>query len=81
MSWPSMKIRPDVGCSNPASMRSSVVLPQPEPPSSENSSPFAMSSETLSTALKVPNVLVTPSILTNGAAITPVSVAAMLPPE
>ena len=40
MSWPSMKIRPDVGCSNPASMRSSVVLPQPDPPSSENSLPL-----------------------------------------
>ena len=33
MSTPSMKILPDVGRSNPASMRSSVVLPQPEAPS------------------------------------------------
>ena len=33
MSTPSMKILPLVGRSKPASMRSSVVLPQPEPPS------------------------------------------------
>ena len=39
MSTPSIEIRPAVGSSNPASMRSSVVLPQPEPPSRQNSSP------------------------------------------
>ena len=40
MSTPSMKMRPVVGSSKPASMRSSVVLPQPEPPSRQNSSPL-----------------------------------------
>ena len=32
MSWPSIRIRPEVGVSNPASMRRSVVLPQPDGP-------------------------------------------------
>ncbi len=32
MSSPSMNIFPEVGVSNPPSMRSSVVLPQPEAP-------------------------------------------------
>jgi hypothetical protein len=36
---PSMKMRPAVGCSKPASIRSSVVLPQPEPPSRQKISP------------------------------------------
>ena len=40
MSAPSMKMLPDVGVSNPASIRSRVVLPQPLPPSSANSSPL-----------------------------------------
>ena len=39
ISTPSMKILPEVGVSNPASMRSSVVLPLPDPPSSEKNSP------------------------------------------
>ncbi len=38
MSWPSIRMRPAVGCSKPASMRSSVVLPQPEGPSSAKNS-------------------------------------------
>ncbi len=33
MSWPDNSIRPSVGASKPASMRSSVVLPQPDGPS------------------------------------------------
>ena len=32
MSLPSMTIRPSVGVSNPASIRISVVLPQPDGP-------------------------------------------------
>src|SRR5882762_9283508 len=43
----------------PAIMRSSVVLPQPEGPSSVNSSPSPISSETRSTAVAAPNRLVT----------------------
>ena len=43
----------------PASMRSSVVLPQPEGPSSAKNSPSPMSTETLSTAATEPKRLVT----------------------
>ena len=39
MSTPSMTMLPALGCSNPASIRSSVVLPQPELPRMANSSP------------------------------------------
>jgi hypothetical protein len=39
MSWPSISIRPEVGRSKPASMRSSVVLPQPEGPRRAKNSP------------------------------------------
>ena len=57
--WPSMKISPWVGNSKPASMRSSVVLPQPEGPSSEKNSPRRMSNETSSTAWTAPKCLET----------------------
>ena len=40
MSASSMRMRPEVGVVKPASMRSSVVLPQPEPPTSANISPL-----------------------------------------
>src|SRR5205814_6007280 len=43
----------------PAIMRSSVVLPQPDGPSSVNSSPSPTSSETRSTAVAAPNRLLT----------------------
>src|SRR5439155_767468 len=43
----------------PAIMRSSVVLPQPDGPSSVNSSPSPISSVTRSTAVAAPNRLVT----------------------
>ncbi len=59
MSWPSMNTAPELGCSNPASMRSSVVLPQPEPPSRQKISPLKTFSVTLLTATKVPKRLVT----------------------
>src|SRR5664279_5383649 len=49
-SWPSSVIEPEVGVSKPASMRSSVVLPQPDEPSRAKISPLTMSIETLSTA-------------------------------
>src|SRR5579864_4105245 len=54
MSSPSMRMRPASGRSNPASMRKSVVLPQPEGPKSAKNSPAAMSSETPSTAAATP---------------------------
>ena len=40
MSTSSIKIRPPVGVANPASIRSSVVLPQPEAPTRANISPL-----------------------------------------
>ncbi len=39
MSSPSMNILPALGVSKPPSMRSSVVLPQPDAPSRQNISP------------------------------------------
>ena len=39
-SWPSIRIVPEVGVSRPAIMRSVVVLPQPEGPSSVVSVPL-----------------------------------------
>ena len=40
--WPSTEIVPLVGWSKPAIIRSSVVLPQPDGPSSEKNSPSRM---------------------------------------
>ena len=47
---PASRMLPEVGVSKPASMRNSVVLPQPLEPSSAKISPFWMSMETWSTA-------------------------------
>ena len=52
--WPSMKMLPDVGLSKPAIMRSSVVLPQPDGPSSEKNSPSRMLRFASSSALNEP---------------------------
>lgn len=43
MSRPSMRIVPDETSSSPAMVRSKVVLPQPEGPSSEKNSPARIS--------------------------------------
>ena len=40
MSASSIRMRPALGSVKPASMRSSVVLPHPEPPTSANISPL-----------------------------------------
>ena len=53
---------------SPASMRSSVVLPQPEGPSSAKNSPSKMSSDTPSTAATPEKRLLTPSNRTSGRA-------------
>ena len=50
MSTPSSVIAPDVGDSKPANSRSSVDLPQPEPPSSAKISPLLIDNDTPSTA-------------------------------
>jgi len=55
-------MRPAVGSSNPASIRRSVVLPQPDPPSSAKISPCATLRLTSRTAWNVPKVFDTPSI-------------------
>jgi hypothetical protein len=56
-----MITRPPSGATKPAAMRSSVVLPQPDAPSSVTNSPGAIESETPSTARAGPYALVTPS--------------------
>ncbi len=68
-STPSMKTAPSVGVSKPASIRSSVVLPQPEPPSRQKISPREISSDTCRTAMKSPKRLVSRSMRTYGAAV------------
>ncbi len=50
---------PSVCRSKPPIMRKSVVLPQPDGPSSEKNSPGAMSKVALSTAAKLPKRLLT----------------------
>ena len=62
MSSPSSRMRPASGVSKPAITRSSVVLPQPDGPSSAKNSPSLISSETPSTAVTRAERLVTPSI-------------------
>ena len=47
---------PDVGCSKPAIIRSVVVLPQPDGPSSEKNSPVSIARSTRSTAWTLPVV-------------------------
>src|SRR5207249_4551208 len=47
---PPMKTSPSVGCSSPAIMRSSVVLPQPDGPRRTRNSPSLVAKETWSTA-------------------------------
>ena len=59
MSSPSIRIRPSLGVSNPASMRSRVVLPQPDGPRSAKNSPSSIARLTLSTAIIAPKRLVT----------------------
>src|SRR6201987_3661532 len=59
--WPSMAISPLSGIRKPPTRLSSVVLPQPDGPSSVISSPRRTSSETSSSAAILPKRLVTPS--------------------
>ena len=63
MSRPSSRMRPSLGVSKPASTLSSVVLPQPDGPSSAKNSFSRISSETPSTALTAPKRLLTASIV------------------
>ena len=58
-SRPRSSIRPRVGRSKPPIIRSVVVLPQPDGPSSVRNSPVSTVSETSSTAVTSRNCLVT----------------------
>src|SRR5262249_11137954 len=60
-SRPSRRIAPPLGSTKPAIICKVVVLPQPDGPSRETNSPFSTPSERPSTAVCVPNVLVSPS--------------------
>src|SRR5687768_8463244 len=64
------RIRPRSRSVNPATMRSSVVLPQPDGPSSVKNSPSRTASETSSMARTAPKVRATPSMVmpANGSA-------------
>src|SRR6187402_2027577 len=68
MSCPSIRMRPSLGTSRPASIRSNVVLPQPDGPSNAKNSPSSMARSTLSTAAKLPKRLETFSIRISGSA-------------
>src|ERR1700688_1322197 len=61
MSSPSSRIRPSLGGPQPARRRNSLVLPQPEGPSSAKNSPWLMSSVSALTAATAPKRLVTAS--------------------
>ncbi len=60
-STPRRRMRPLVGCSKPAIMRSVVVLPQPDGPSIVKNSPSAIGKSAPRTASNVPNCFETPS--------------------
>ena len=55
MSLPSTSTDPESAVSNPATMRSAVVLPQPDGPSKATSSPGAISIDSPSRARVAPN--------------------------
>src|SRR6185295_10065852 len=67
MSSPARTISPPSGSTRPATMRSSVVLPQPEGPRSARNSPGAASSDTPSTATTAPKALRSRRTLSAGA--------------
>src|SRR5437660_8334721 len=62
-SRPAIRMAPPLASRKPAIMRSVVVLPQPEGPSSTTNSPSATSSDRSSTASVSPKRLVTPERL------------------
>ena len=61
MSRPSTTMRPSLGTTNPAIARRSVVLPQPELPSSATTSPRATVSDTRSSTRVAPYETLTAS--------------------
>src|SRR3954467_12346517 len=67
MSSPPSVMRPASGCSNPAIIRSVVVLPDPDGPSSVKNSPAPTVRSTVSTATTSPYVFLHPSTATSAA--------------
>src|SRR3954469_12318447 len=67
MSSPPRVMRPASGCSKPAIMRSVVVLPEPDGPSSVKNSPSPTTTSTSCTATTSPYVLRRPSARTSAA--------------
>ena len=70
-SRPRSRMRPASGASKPATRRSSVDLPEPEPPSSARNSPGATSRLSPSSASTAPKRFSTRSTRSNGASATP----------
>src|SRR5438874_1866440 len=68
MSSPASTTSPASGSTSPATMRSTVLLPQPDGPRRERNSPGAASRETSSTATTAPNDLRSRRTLSAGAA-------------
>src|SRR6187397_2687300 len=68
MSLPVTTMLPEVGSSKPATMRSTVVLPQPDGPRNETNSPAPASRLKSWTTVVAPKVLRTCWMLRNGSA-------------
>src|SRR5437899_2743756 len=66
-----MRMRPYEGRSSPASMRSVVVLPQPDGPTRTMNSPASRERFKSSTAVSAPKILWTPSNLTSASMSAP----------
>src|SRR5258708_30879728 len=66
MTSPSMAIVPELGSRNPAIMRSVLVLPQPDGPSSDTNSPGMMARLRCSTASTEPKAQLTLSSTSRG---------------
>ena len=78
---PSIKMSPDVGSSNPATMRIVVVFPQPEGPSSTRNSRSAISRLRSCTATKLPKRLAMRSRLIVATSLSPDDEAAVDPQD
>ena len=79
-STPPIRISPSSGCSKPAIIRSDVVLPHPDGPSSERNSPVLTWKETAFTAVRSPNRFVTARNSTSNAESGPPELTCPLPP-
>src|SRR5882672_4228726 len=78
MSWSPSSTRPAVGSSRPDTMRSVVVLPQPDAPSSAKNDPCGIVRVRSLTAVNAPNRLVTFTSLRSPAAPSAAGVSVLL---